>query len=725
MDNILKLKLIPEKELYYQNDFGVYACITNEDVKLNLNNYGNFVIHGVMPRLLIGREYIAEIQEVTHKRYGKGYEVKSIRQELPVTIESQHAFLRAILAEKYAEAIINEFPNDDQIIEKIKNGTLNYLQIKGIGDYTFKRIQNTVIENLEIQEALSELSKYGITYRIIKKLIDKYGNTPSLIVQKIKENIYILCEIDGLGFKKVDEFALNSGVEPDSPYRISSAIEYILGEEENEGHCWILCEDLIKKATELTKLTPETIQNHLQNLDRSKFYIDDQRIGLLRNYYYEDKIKEYLKELIKIKNNFKVNNLEDKIKKIEEKQGFSFTDEQLNAIKKCIEENVVIISGRAGSGKTTLLKGIINVLSDYSYETCALSGKASQRIIESTGLKSMTIHRLLGFTPDFGFTYNRNSRLEADIVVLDECSMVNSYLFYSLVSAIKDGGKFIIIGDTEQLPPIGAGAILKDLIDSKQIPVVELTQVHRQALKSGILLSANQVRDGLQITQKNEYGQKIIGELKDLILFPTQKGQNIKQYIIDICNKTKNNIDIMDFQVIVPMKTRGELCAKNLNIELQKIFNNNQDEGIERNGYTFKTGDKIIKNGNDYDNGVFNGTLGIIKWIDTKERIAGIEFIGIEKEVVYNYEDLKSIDLAYASTCHKMQGSQFKNVLIAFDFSAYKLLTRQWVYTALTRASKKCVVIFENDAMRYAIANNDIIKRNTFLRELLIENNSD
>lgn len=719
MNKYEQLKVIPVRELYYNNDYGIYACEVDESIDIERNKFGNIVIKGVLPRLTIGREYIVNLKQLAN-----GYEVESIRQELPHTIEEKHIFLRSILPESYAESLIEAYPHDEDIITKIREGTLDYSNIKGIGHIVFKRIQNIVNENYEIQEALIELSKYGITYRIIKRLIDHFKGSPTLVVQKVKENVYCLTEVEYLGFITVDKYALNNGVPKDSPYRIEAAIEYVLKEEESNGHCWLPKEAVIKKTAEITKLEPNVIDSFIESEDfktNKKFYYNENKIGLYKNYYYESKIAENLIRLMKYKNNFKVDNLEEKIKTIQNEQGFEFTDEQLNAIKKAVEENVLIISGRAGSGKTSILKAIIKLLNKYSYETCALSGKAVQRIIESTGLNSKTIHRLLGFEPKTGFAYNQNNRLPATIVVLDECSMVNSQLFYHMVSAIQDGSKFIIIGDIEQLPPIGVGAVLKDMIDSGIIPVVELTKVHRQALRSGILLAANHIRDGLQITKRNEFNTKVIGELRDLIIYPCPKGTNIQSKVIELCLNVKDKVDIMDFQVIVPLKTRGALSTKELNNLLQPIFNPNTEEGIKCNGYEFKIGDKIIKHGNDYNNGIFNGTLGIIKWIDKNEKIVGFKFIGTDKEVAYGYDDLKTIDLAYALTGHSTQGSQFKYVLLALDFSAYTLLNKQWVYTGLTRASHKCAFVFENEALRYAIRKNDIIKRNTFLKDLLVE----
>lgn len=726
MNDVIKVKLVPAWDLYPKttSDYRVYSCTTRDiEAPLKFNQYGNFVINGEMQELNLGEEYDAELQEVQHPRYGVGYKVIRIYQELPQTVEGQYAFLKTIINENYAEAIREVYPNEINIIQLIRDGELDYSKIKGIGDSVFERIQQSVNENFELQDVIVELSPLGVTNTIIRKLVAHYNGNTSLVLQKIKQNIYVLCEeVSGIGFKKVDEYALKSGVKEDSPYRINACIEYLLGKEEGNGHCWIEREELIEHVMDESDLEYKVISEHIKSNDFNKdrkFYLDNWRIGLYKNYYYESKIAEFLVELMNSPVKTIMENFDERIKEIEQEQGFEFTEEQLDAIKACVNNNVVLISGRAGSGKSSVLKGVIGVLREYTYETCSLSGKASQRIIEATGLTSQTIHRLLGYNRSGGFGYERNNRLALDVIALDEASMVDGFIFYKLVSAIKEGGKLIILGDVEQLPPIGVANVFRDMIDSGIIPTVELTKVHRQAQRSGILSYANMVRDGIQINDRGDFKNKTVGELQDLTLIPFERKPDIASHIIDICNKVKNRIDISEFQIIVPMKERGDLSTRSLNLELQPIFNKNQEEGLRKNGYEFKTNDKIIKRGNDYDNSVHNGTLGFIVKILVDNKEADFKFFSKEEFVKYSQEDMKDIDMAYALTVHSNQGSQYKNVICALDFSAYVLLSRQLVYTMLTRASEKCMFLFENEALRYAIDNNVAVQRNTFLLELL------
>lgn len=717
--NLIEVEITPAKELFYGNDFGVYACTAaDKNPNLTLNSYGNFAINGAMPKLVVGQTYKVILQQVHNKKYGLSYEVKSIKQEIPNTIAGQHAYLKTILPDNQFNAIIKRYPEED-IIGKIRSNSFDYNSIRGIKEKTYIKIKSKIVENFDIQEALVELSQFGVTYVIIKKLIKHYGSS-AMAIHKVKENCYVLTEVDGLGFIKVDEYALKMGMNTDSPHRINAAITYTLKEEENNGHSWISVENCIKNLTNIADLDYMTIENHLNSDNLGDFYFNEERIALKRNYFYECEISEKLFELISASGNFNVPDVETRILNVEEDQGFIFTSEQRLAITEAIRHNVIVISGKAGTGKSTILKGVIKTLDGYTYETCALSGKASQRIIESTGLTSKTIHRMLEFKPPEGFLFKSGNELEVNIVVLDESSMVNNQLFYSLVSAIKKGSKFIILGDVEQLPAIGASAILKDMIDSGVIPVVELTQVHRQAMKSGILLAANRIREGEQITRKGENSNLVVGELKDLYIIPKQADQEIMDYILNVCSKSKDRLDIMEFQVIAPMKSRGLLATKNINIELQKIFNPSNTFSLSRGGYGYKVGDKVIKSGNDYENNVFNGTLGTIIHIYEEDKEAEIRFVGCENTVYYSQEDLNQIDMAYALTVHRTQGSQFKNVIFALDYSAYVLLNRQMVYTALTRASQKCVLVCNNDALRKAISKNDSANRNTFLKELLI-----
>lgn len=781
-ENLIEVEVIADRELYYNMDtnFGIYGVMlknfTEDYAKVKINAYGNITIKGSMPRLDIGQVYKVKAEEVETMYKGEKqyqYITKMVSQDLPTSLSDQKAYLLAILTPLQVQAIYDAYEGED-VIQLFIDGTFDYRKVHNFGEVVYERVRRKILDNLDIQQALVELTPYGVSYNAIITLIAHYNNSASILVQNIKENPYLLTVVNGFGFKKVDGIAIATGIEPESPHRILACMEYILDEYANsDGHCWIKKDKLIKDAVKLLKIDKkhivDMINKEANKENNSKFKIDNERIGAMSYYLYEYGIYENVKRLLgkkfgnfiepkeavsidygmpmpdtddkdlklerPIEIGFSDAEIEARIKIAEEKQGFVYTDEQRRAIEYACKYNMVIIDGKAGTGKTSVLKGVLNVLGSHSYETCALSGKASQRIMESTGFKSKTIHRMLGWNPmDGGFAHNAFNQMPVRVCVIDEMSMNNNYIFFSVIQAIYDGAKLILLGDTEQLEPIGVGNVFKDLIDSGMIPHVTLTQVHRQAMKSGILSTANLVREGIQFVNDGDYENKVLGELKDLHVRPYASSDKTYDSIIKLCTQfaKKKGSDLMEFQVITPLKKRGKLSVENLNRAMQEIFNpdeNDEKESIERNGYKFREGDKIIQNGNLYrstdgegnDTGlpdIFNGTMGLILSVDKENKKMMIHFQGVGI-TEYVDKEISRIELAYASTVHRTQGSQFETVVFAMDYSAYKLLTRQLVYTALTRASKLCVAIFELEAMRHAIATNKASRRNTYLEELL------
>lgn len=723
------MTIIPEKEIFYNADsnFGIYACSTTDEYKhlVTFNKYGNFSVSGVMPRLTEDSDYQADIQEKVHEKYGHGYELLSIKQDRPQTIQEQHSYIRSLLKEEHAELIISKYPKHD-LLHMFQTDQIDYGDLKGIGEKTYQKLKQFLLNHLDIQDALVTLAPLGVTFKMLYKMIEHYGDV-NILLQKIEDNIFLLTEIKGIGFKKVDQYALAQGIEKEDVNRIHAGLIYILEQEETQGHSYLKMDVMLEKAFEILKIEKHHINSYLLQLAESEnnkdFYFneDGSIVALYINYYYEMRIRDHLLKLLNTKGKFNVPDIEARIKKVEEEQGFTFTDEQIKAIHMAVEHNVLVISGRAGTGKSVLLKGILSVLHNYSYETCALSGKAAMRITE-LGLTSRTIHRLLGVNGGSkGFNHNEHNKLPYDVHVLDESGMVGSYMFHSLISAIEKGKKFIIVGDEGQLSPIGAGNIFKDIIHSGAIPVCELTQVHRQALKSGVLACANKIRDGIQINGRYECTKQVYGELNDFHLLPMAEPDYIAENVVEICKGY--NHDIMDLQVITAMKDRGSLGARTLNKQLQEVFNPGEKDYMKRGNVVFKIGDKIIHNGNNYDVNVFNGHMGRVIGVEQekdKKKLV-LDFNDIAEPVKYEQGDLDKIDLAYAITCHRGQGSGWKHIIVALDFSAYMLLSRQWVYTALTRTIKSCVMIVENRALHHAISNNDSSRRNTFLLGMLSE----
>lgn len=737
----IELKVQVSRELYYSdmNMTGGYGLKPLDHEKEIFdwieirNQWRTFVATGFCPKLIEGKEYEVIVEPTENKKYGKGFSFVAVKSNNPETVSEQQAYIRAMIPEKQAEAIIENYPNH-RIIDLMKNNEFDYKRVHGIGETRYSKIRDFLLKNLDIQEAIVELRDLGVKFKAMKKLVNHFGSA-QLVVQKVKENIYNLCYAEGFGFKKVDEYALNRGDKKDNPNRIQAAIKYILQEDSSfDGHSWISVTALKNQLLELLQVNEDIISIGIDEAKNdNEFYCNGDRMALAKNYFYESSIKNKLNKLTNYNVKTKDGDPYSKISELEAQLKVNYTDEQKHAIQMSLENNVMILNGKGGTGKTFTVKAILKTLEEYSYCCCALSGKAA-KILSDHGLTSMTIHRMLGVSHD-GFSYNNKNRMPYDIIVIDEASMVNISLFYAVLSAIKDDGKVIIVGDSGQLASIGTGAVFYDLLKSQKYPQQELTIVHRQAQMSGILSTANIIRDGHQINGRYDYEHEVFGELKDMYLLPVQNKENIFDIVIDICQKYKGK-NINDFQVITGLKDKGQLSVKKLNIELQKIFNGDETPSVKRGQYDYKVNDKIIQNGNNYEAGknadtsVFNGTLGIVRKIDfddskKKKHKVWIEFDGIEELISYYPSDLEKTELAYAITTHRSQGSTIKHILFTFDYGSYTLLSKEFVYTGITRASKGCVMVCENAALHHAIRTSHSDRRRTFLYDMLMEENVD
>lgn len=735
---MLQIHLKPVKHLHYDNNsnWGIFACeIVKENTdskKVIFNNYGNFTVKGTMPKLENTKTYVAKVKEVNDKKYGFGYEVISIYEEKLSTKEQQHRFLQALITEKQLASILEVYPNED-IVTLIERDEFDYEKVKGIGQAVYTRIKEKVLSNKDLQSVYATLQDYGLTYKTIRKLSEHYSS-PQLLLAKIKENPYILAdEVNGIGFSKADLIALSKGIEKESFYRQMACLKFVLSEQaKKNGHVYVEEATILKDMRKYLGIKSEKIKYFLfslKEMDLEDIYIEEKKYALMHHYMNELAIAEDIKRLIANSYQIEVSKIEEKIAEIEIKQGFDFTDEQKEAILSILETNVVLVNGKAGTGKTSVIKGIVDILKatreGYTYNTIALSGKASQRIKESTQLESSTIHRFLITNPkNFNwFVHDRKNPVEIDLLIVDEASMINAHLFAKILEALQNGTKIVITGDYNQLEPIGAGNVFYDLCNSEQVTRIELTKVHRQAMKSGILSTANEIREGLSSFKVNDYKKRHLGELKDLHFYPFDNSDKIIKTIVRIAEKYKEEQkDILKFQVITPKKKDGKICTFELNQLLQNIFNPaipNQPI-VQKGKIEFRPKDKVIHNGNNYTIGVLNGTIGIIEDIDQANEILIVNFETIGK-VEIKFSNLKDIDLSYALTVHRTQGSQFENCIIALDYTSYIMLSRQLIYTAVTRSINHCYLVCELKALLQAIKTDKSSNRNTFLSYFLSE----
>lgn len=748
------------REMYYNEEsmYGIYACVpVTHNNEITLNKFGNISLKGNSRRLSAGQTYKVEFEGAFSDDYGSYYKIIQVETEKLDTVESQDRFLKAILSETHFNSLKKAYPNE-LIVDLIMGDKIDIAKTKGIKEASLAKIKEKVKENASISILIAKLDDLEISVNAISKLVDHF-KSPDAVINKINESIYNLCQVKYFGFLTVDKIAMKRGDDPTNKNRIEACFNYIIQNNSKEGHTWMHMYDLLEKANDLLKIDEILVKDALSQLAMDgTLYVDNERVASPHLRRQEHQIYKHLK---RIHSTYKLTHKDDeqiseRLKSIEKEQGFEFTDEQRNVILSGINHGVMVLNGGGGTGKTSTVKGIIDSLGTENYMTAALSGKAV-RVLSQRNIKASTIHRMLAYKRH-EFEFNEMFPLSYEAVVVDEASMIDIGLFLSVLRAIPDGCKLIIVGDSGQLPAIGSGDVLRDLLQTKEFPVYELTKIHRQAAKSGILSLANSVRSGKQITPYDSQSKTVHGELKDQVVISYADNNNLVSDIIKICKNYKPKInsdeDLLEFQVLVANRERGELSVKSLNNKLQRVFNDMSKPFLSRGGYEYREGDKIIAIGNTYDLEpyedveefkldidkdfeyvmrktnknkekvtIYNGTMGIVKDIYKNNLL--IQFENIDGIIAIDAKDnLDKIDMAYAITVHRSQGSTIKNVIFALDFGAYKLLSRQLVYTAISRASGKCVILCQSNAMYTAIKNDASGNRRTFLADIIKSNRS-
>lgn len=738
----IKFKCIPVTERYYSNDssYGVFVFHTKDDIPkydevpsdpfYGSENKGMkmSILAGNMQQLYVGSEYeVVATLEYNNKYKSYQYKPKSIVSIVPKTEEQQRQFLESIITQRQANILLEQYPN---IVQDIINGTDNVdLSIlKGIGDYTYNSIKEKVLNNYVISDILVMLQPLGVTFNKIKKLISNEPN-PSLLKEKLIDNPYIMLEIRGFGFKTVDQLALK--INPDiriSAKRVYAFLKYYLEElGNNSGHTWIdighiesAIRDNLIECTDVYKTIIENEKKH-----ESMLHIKNNKIGLKQYFEKEEAIFEIVKELNKY-DPLKIseNEIEAGISKSESDQGFFLTDEQRTVVESSIKNNVVIITGSAGTGKTSISRAILNIYKQagYSIACCALSAMAAQRITEATGFPSSTIHRLLGYGPN-GFSYSHEAPLSEDVILVDECSMINVGIFYAIISAVQCGKKIIMCGDNRQLPPIGYGNVFGDLLEFKEnFSVYKLTKVLRQAEKSGILMDANKIRRGVFPINQPEL-RIINGELRDMIYMFRDSREALQNIAIKTYMKSIEEDGLNNTIIITPRREKCNNSALEINKKITDLLFTKSDKHMQFGERIYYVGSKVMQTDNNYEKNVFNGEIGYITSIyDTEVEGKNVIQFDVEfklgeqtKMVTYNRNELDQLDLAYAATVHKVQGSGYKNVIIIIDMTHYTLLDTCMLYTAITRAKKRCLLLAEPAAFKMCMMNNKSISRQTWL----------
>lgn len=754
-DEIYKFTAIITYEQYYSDDstWGVFGFSTKDDIPFftkptktfdpfDDNNSANDTddkkmskLAGKMQHLVVGGEYVVKARYKKDKKYGDQYTPIAIYAIIPQSRETQLLFLKSMIPEWMADNLINAYPN---VVNDVANGTLktiDYNLVKGVREITWNKIKEKIINNYLISDIISMLKPIGVTYAMIKKLLSEEPN-PVLLKQELEKNPYIMTKIDGIGFRKCDDLALKLKPELiDSTQRLVAFIQYYFKDlGESKGHTW--CSEKILRAA-ISNNIYECCNKVDWLLENNDFlHIDNGRIGL--KYYYDIEMQIYHlilnKSQIETTINISDEAIDKAIKHAEEEQGFDYVVEQLDTIHKSLHRTVSLITGKAGTGKTSIMRAIVKAYMENNYmmTASALSAMAAQRITEATEFPAMTIHRTLGCQGLNDFTYNKDNHLITDVAFLDEGSMVNASLFLHWLEAIGDNTRIIISGDHKQLPPIGFGNVFSDLIEMFDDSVVsKLVKPMRQAEKSGILVDANKIRENINPISEKLQPRIIHGELQDMYYMFRTNRQSLFNIAVKTFIKSVESDGIDNVVIAVP---RRKDCLNSTN-EINKVIQNellgDVLESIEGFDTTFKLGAKVMQTVNDYDKNVFNGEIGYVTKIseryDGKKKeeyceVTYTDIFGKDKIIEYTKKELAALDLAYAMTVHKLQGAGRKTVIGIIDNTHHQLLDNCMLYTLLTRAKKRCLLLAEPEAFLQCIRTSHN-NRNTWMM-LETENNT-
>jgi len=722
------------KELIFQNEINSYtiAVLSTEIEELTVVGY--------LPFIAIGDTLRLEGKYVTHSEYGRQFKIDTFEKIMPETIESLERYLGngtiKGVGPAIAKRIVNYFGEETMYVLKFEPKKL--ANVKGISKDKAIEISAQFNENWELWQIVGFLEKFGIGVQNAKNVYKALGVNA---VQEIEKNPYILIDVaNNVDFKIIDKIAIDMGISYNNEKRIRSGIKYSLIRATYNGHCAVVKDNLYEFVKSLLKVEYNDIENVIINMRANKeIYIEEREnnIWIYLYYFYmvEENIASKLITLDKAKNIKKISSLIKEVKEVEKETGIFLSEKQKEAIEAINNNNVCIITGGPGTGKTTIIKTIIELYKKHNKKTvlCAPTGRAAKRMTETTGQEAKTLHRLLeiGKIEEEGNYENVDydiAPLDADVVIIDEMSMVDIFLMNYLVKALYQGTKLILVGDVDQLPSVGPGNVLEDLINSNKINTITLNKIFRQAAKSKIIINSHRINKGDFFVNKDENEQELND---DFYYIKSNNQENILKEVISLCNGRLKKVGDYDFfkniQVISPTK-KGLLGTKDLNKALQDVLNPKNESKSEKNvlGIVFRIGDKVMQIKNNYDifwekkgskengSGVFNGELGIIEKIDDVQKQIMVKFDD-EKIVWYQYSELDQLEHAYAITVHKAQGSEFDVVIIPISPSAPILLTRNLLYTGMTRAKKLLIIVGFASVIEFMIENENAKKRNTGL----------
>ncbi len=692
---------------------------------------------GSMPETHVGSVLQLEGEWRLDAKYGRQFSVSAFEETMPATAYGIEKYLGSGLVKgigpKFAHRIVRAF--GAETLDIIEETPERLLEVPGIGQVRVDRIRKSWAEQKEIRNIMLFLQGHDVSTGHATKIYKTYGADSIRVVQ---ENPYRLADdIWGIGFRTADTIARRMGFEPDRPERLRSGLLYTLNRLADEGHCFATGHQLLQAGQELLEVEAGPLETVLRGMTDSQDLITEEysadngaretAIYLPPYYHAEAGTAKRLKELLRALPSVTVRQ-EGLEERVQRRTGMQYDEVQLRAIRTAAESKVLVLTGGPGTGKTTTTQGMIAAFRETGAKIllAAPTGRAAKRLTESTGLEAKTIHRLLEMKPPEGYQRNAENPLEGDVLIVDECSMIDIMLMYSLLRAVPDSMTLILVGDVDQLPSVGAGNVLRDIIASACFPVIRLTRIFRQAQTSRIIMNAHRINAGGMPDLSNGrntdfFFMDVEKEMKAKGL-DTAEAANVSEEaaktVLELVQRRLPRhfrISPREIQVLTPMQ-RGPAGAANLNLLLQEAVNPGEG-GLQRGGIRYRKNDKVMQIRNNYDKEVFNGDIGFVQEVDQENRSLTVNFEGRQAE--YEASELDELVLAYATTIHKAQGSEYPVVVMPVLMSHYMMLQRNLIYTGVTRAKRGMVMVGSRRALAYAVRNINIRRRNTLLADRL------
>lgn len=702
---MIKIRCVVER-ITFQNQENGYSIM-----KVKVKGYNDLVtIVGSLLDVPVGSVLLCDGDWKVDKRYGNQFVVETWQEVMPATIYGIEKYLGSGLVKgigpKFAHLIVEKFGTET--IDIIETDIERLYEVVGIGKKRVEKIRDSWEKQKDIKDVMLFLQGYGVSTAYAAKIYRQYGKDS---IETVKANPYKLADdIWGIGFKTADGIANKMGYEKNDIRRCKSGLNYTLNQLSDEGHVYAVEEQLVEAAKKLLEADEEPIRQAMSEMLANDELKQEKNAIYLPPFYFSE-VGTARKILGLLSHSETRKNVPLNIDAIQKTSGIVYDDVQIAAIKQAVDAKVMVLTGGPGTGKTTTTQGII-----AAFETMGLrillaapTGRAAKRMSEATGMEAKTIHRLLEYNPADGYKRNDENPLEGDALIVDECSMVDIMLMYNLMKAIPTDMRLVLVGDIDQLPSVGAGNVLRDIIDSERVPVIRLTRIFRQAQTSRIVMNAHAINKGNFPDISN-------GKDTDFFFIKMEDPEKVVSQIVNLVQNRlpkAYNQPLSNIQVLTPMQ-RGVVGAANLNTILQNALNNST-QSLSRSGYVFKKGDRVMQIRNNYDKDVFNGDIGVVASINQEDRTLAVDFDSLIVE--YEISELDELTLAYATTIHKSQGSEYPIVVMPVMMNHYVMLQRNLIYTGITRSKKVCVLIGQVKALAYAVHHQTVTDRNTLLKE--------